>query len=149
MSTTKKRNTQSAALPEEDPTTTALKMMQELMKQLQPVVDLQKAMQLLREDDLLLTWDVRIVQGDNKPLAHIQGTSSMPRALSPNMIAHLASKIDQEITDKIAIPLVGLMQSRILDDDGIKSVLQQRAQQYASNTYHDDGSGTIPDMEEL
>ena len=135
------KKSQNEAPPAEDPTATALKAMQEILEQLQPLIAFHKKCESAREDDLQMFWDLRIVQGEDKLLARIQGTSSMPLALAPNMLALAPSMIQQEVIDKIARPLVSAMQSKVEE-----RVLKPR-QQETHDTHHDDNSGTPPDTE--
>ncbi len=55
-----------------------------------------------------MIWDLRIAQGKDTPFARIQGTSSMPLALAPNMVAPGGSKpITGNNPIAVAIPTFG------------------------------------------
>ena len=58
-------------------------------------------------------WDVRILRGKNTPFASIQGSSSMPRALSQKMAASAPSNIEKEVTQKIIVPLISIVMHEV------------------------------------
>jgi len=85
----------------------------EFIKQLQPVIDFNRAMESSRQDNLQMIWDIRIVQGEDTPFASTKGSSSMPCALVSNMVANTPGLIHREIFEKILIPLVCAVRDKI------------------------------------
>ena len=58
-------------------------------------------------------WDVKILQGENTPFASVEGSSSMPKALAPKMAPLTPGNIQEEISQKIIIPLMNAVLDKI------------------------------------
>lgn len=76
------------------------------MKSLQ---DFTKSLEGAKQDDLRIYWDVRVIRGADTPFCSLQGSSSLPGALSSKMKAHAPSMAQQEVMDKIAQPLTAVL----------------------------------------
>lgn len=74
---------------------------------LAPVEEFHKAVEDANQNDVRIFWDVHIVRGSNTPLKRVRGSSSLPDLLSKKMVANAPSIIQQEIVEKIAMPLTG------------------------------------------
>lgn len=89
------------------------KMLEELSQTITPMLEFHKAVENATADDLRMFWDVRVVRGADTPFAHLTGSTPMPRILSSNMRALGPSKIENEITNKILIPLMAMVQTEV------------------------------------
>ena len=98
------------ATQREEAESTTAQQLQDVLKQLEPLNEFHRASQNASKDDLRMYWDVRVVRGDDTPFCHVQGTTSLPLMLAYNMVATAPGKIQEEVTDKIMLPLVARMQ---------------------------------------
>jgi len=58
-------------------------------------------------DDVSFRWDVVAVRGtDNKPLAHLQGSSTLLHMLAPEVVSCAPWRAEREIREKIIEPMV-------------------------------------------
>jgi hypothetical protein len=85
----------------------------DLLKMLQPLVEFHREVEDAGGDDLRIFWDVRVIRGASDICMTSSGSSSLPGALSDKLRPNAASAIQQEVVDKIAIPLVGKMQALV------------------------------------
>ena len=77
-------------------------------KALAPLEEFHAAVESAEDEDVRLYWDVRIVSGKDTPIKSLQGTSTMPGLLTEKMLPNAPSMIQQDIIDKIALPLTGV-----------------------------------------
>jgi hypothetical protein len=89
----------------------AVEALQQVLGLLEPLTDFHKAVEGATEDDLRIYWDVRLVRGQSSAFAHVTGSSSLPRALASNMKALAPALIQQEILEKISMPLTAKLQT--------------------------------------
>ena len=86
------------------------KILQQLFNYLKPMIESNKATEKQTEteemEDVTFLWDVIVIRGNDTVFAKTKGSSTLPFMLAPGMMADAPSRIDQEITDKIAKPLV-------------------------------------------
>lgn len=75
---------------------------------LEPLEEFHRAVETAIDEDVRVYWDVRVVYGRDKPLKGVQGSSTMPGLLTEKMLPNAPSMIQQEIVDKIAIPLTAV-----------------------------------------
>lgn len=80
---------------------------------LKPLADFHKAVESAGENDLRMLWDVRIVRGKDTAFCHVKGASSLPAMLANNMRANAPSQIQEEVSEKIMMPLVSAMQAEV------------------------------------
>jgi hypothetical protein len=85
--------------------------LQQALGLLEPVIEFHKPVESATEDDLRIYWDVRVVRGKGETFTHSQGSSSLPRALASNMKALAPALIQQEILEKISMPLTAKLQT--------------------------------------
>jgi len=76
-----------------------------------PVEAFHKAAAAASVDDVRIYWDVRIVRGKDRHFASSEGVSTLPGALSSKMKANGPAMIQQEVVDKIALPLMAAFQA--------------------------------------
>lgn len=108
----KKSPKKNSAKPEVEEAT-AQQQTQNVLKHLQPLTDFHQAVEDASRNDVRIYWDVRLVRGEDTPFSHVHGTSSLPAMLAPNMRPNAPSKIQEEATEKILIPLVSAMQAEV------------------------------------
>ncbi len=106
---------QAATTPSQtkDTNIDALKSMeaiQQMVDRLKPLIEFHKADEEMTKDDVRICWDVRTIRGKDTAFAHLQGNSTLHQALAPLMIEDALYKVEQEITDKIIVPMVGAFQ---------------------------------------
>ena len=118
----------------------SLGALQGLLEQFQPLIKFHEATDAFDGDDLRMIWDVRIMRGEDERFVHVQGTSSMPRALAPNMVALAPSMIQQEVNDKILAPLVAAMQT-----EAEKQMFENRRESKGENGPEESTPGGIHD----
>jgi len=113
--TAPKSKTSSTASKKEEPddrTMSILDRMEKLLDKkeaaLAPLEEFHAAVESAEDEDVRVYWDVRIVSGKDIPLKGVQGSSTMPGLLTEKMIPQAPSMIQQEIVDKIALPLTGV-----------------------------------------
>lgn len=109
----KGKDSQNEASPEMDLIHSIVKTCEMYKEELQPIFDFHKAIESANDDDLRMFWDVRIVQGKSTPFASVQGSSSMPRALSQKMAPSAPSNIEKEVIQKIILPLMGIVMHEV------------------------------------
>jgi hypothetical protein len=85
----------------------------DLLRMLQPLVEFHKEVEDAGGDDLRIFWDVRVIRGASDICMTSSGSSSLPGALSVKLRPNAATAIQQEVVEKIAIPLVGKMQALV------------------------------------
>lgn len=83
------------------------------MEILKPLTDFHRADETANEDDLRMSWDVRLVRGKDTPYQHVKGTCSLPSLLAPKMIATATSAVEREIHEKILMPMAARLQSDV------------------------------------
>lgn len=83
------------------------------MELLQPQIDFHKAVEEATMDDLRIYWDVRVVRGQDSAFAHVKGTSTLGALLAPNRKALAPSMIQEEIIEKISMPLTATLQTEV------------------------------------
>jgi hypothetical protein len=95
---------------------------------LEPLLEFHKAVEEAAEDDVRIFWDIRIVRGQDQPFAGVAGSSTLPRFLAPKMIALAPGAIQQEISEKITIPLMTTFRSQMemQTPEGLKERADQR-----------------------
>lgn len=82
-----------------------------LLHMLQPLMDFHKTVEGANDNDLRMYWDVRVIRGANETFMTSVGSSSLPGALSEKLRGNASSLIQQEVYEKISVPLVGEMQT--------------------------------------
>ena len=70
-----------------------------------PLFEFHEAAEEASEHDVRMYWDFRVVRGSNTHFAHFNGVSTFPGLLAPKMLPLAPGMIQQEIIDKIAMPL--------------------------------------------
>lgn len=65
------------------------------------------------EDDLRMYWDVRLVKGKSTPYDSAKGSTSFPAALAAKMRTRSIETIQNEIIQKIALPIT----AKLIEDD--------------------------------
>ena len=105
----KRKDSQNEASPEMDLIHSIVRTFEMYKEELQPLFDFHREIESAKDDDLRMFWDVRIVQGKNTPFASIQGSSSMPKALSQKMAPSAPSNIEKEVIQKIIEPLMSIV----------------------------------------
>jgi hypothetical protein len=65
-------------------------------------------------DDVNFRWNVVAVRGkDNKPLAHLQGSSTILDMLAPEVVWYAPWRAEREIREKITEPMVTAIQDEL------------------------------------
>lgn len=85
-------------------------MLQELHTILTPLLNFHKAAEELTMDDVRIHWEVRAIRGKDTAFAHLKGSGTLHKILAPNMLMNAPERIEQEITDKIVLPMVAIVQ---------------------------------------
>ena len=84
--------------------------LQQALAVLAPLIEFHKADEQMTMDDIKIRWDVRAVRGSSKAFAHLKGDSTLHNILAPNMLMNATERIELELTDKIAVPMVAIFQ---------------------------------------
>jgi hypothetical protein len=84
-----------------------------LLRAMGPIIEFHKAVEDADDNDLRMFWDIRILRGSGETFITSTGSSSFPDALGPKQRANAAIAIQQEVHEKIAVPLVGKMQAAV------------------------------------
>ena len=84
----------------------ALVAIQDAIESLLPLAEFHKAVGGATADDLRMHWDVRVLRGQDSPFAQVSGTSTLPRILARKRLALAPSAIQEEVSEKIAKPLL-------------------------------------------
>lgn len=84
--------------------------LQHLLAALTPLIEFYKGSDELTMDDVRINWDVRAIRGKDTAFAHLNGSSSLHNILAQNMLMNAPERIQQEITDKIVLPMVSVIQ---------------------------------------
>ena len=137
----KKSPKKNSTNPEVDEAT-AQQQIEDVFKLLTPLADFHKAVEDASHNDLRLSWDVRLIRGENTPLCHVHGTSSLPAMLAPKMLALAPTQMQGEVMEKIASPLVAIMQTEAEDVVYANLAKQESAGGYSSEEecYPQEGS---------
>lgn len=104
-----------------------------LLEAFGPLLDFHKAVAEAGDNDLRMYWDVRILRGSGETFITSCGSSSFPDALGPKQRANAAITIQQEVHDKIAVPLVGKMQAAV-ETGALEGATKTRKAKMISNT---------------
>jgi hypothetical protein len=86
------------------------KMLEDLHAVLTPLLDFHKAAEELTMDDVRIHWDVRAIRGSNTAFAHLKGSVTLHQLLSTQMLPDSPHRVEQEMIEKIVIPMVGIVQ---------------------------------------
>ena len=89
------------------------------MALLGPLVQFHQKVGSAGKDDLRIYWDVRVVRGEDTPFMSTSGSSTLPGCLAEKQQANASAVIQQEVVDKIAVPLVGRIQSFVEDESSL------------------------------
>lgn len=89
---------------------TSMETLQQVLTVLTPLIKFHEAAEELTMDDVRVYWDVRAIRGSNTAFAHLKGSSTLHKLLAPEMLSNTTERVEQEITDKIVIPMVGIFQ---------------------------------------
>ena len=84
--------------------------LQQALAVLAPLIEFHKADEQMTMDDIKIRWDVRAVRGSSKAFAHLKGDSTLHNILAPNMLMNAPERIERELTDKILLPMVAIVQ---------------------------------------
>jgi hypothetical protein len=104
-----------------------------LLEAFGPLLEFHKAVVDASDNDLRMYWDVRILRGSGETFITSSGSSSFPDALGPKQRANAAITIQQEVHDKIAVPLVGKMQAAV-ETGALEGATNTRKAKMLSNT---------------
>lgn len=88
-------------------------MLQQVIGLLEPLIEFHKADKEMTMDDVRMYWDIRAIRGADKPICHLQGSSTFNKMLAPNMVALAPFRFRQEIDDKILMPLTAVIQNEL------------------------------------
>lgn len=77
-------------------------------REMRTLTEFHAALEDAKQDDLRIYWDVRLVRGKDTPFASVTGTSTLPGALTAKMKSNSPTMIQQEVMDKIALPLTAV-----------------------------------------
>lgn len=95
-------------------------LLQSLLEALQPAIahvneqaEFHRALEGASQFDARILWDVRVIRGVSTPVAHLKGSSHLPGAFSDKMRHNAAAALQQEIIDKVAMPMTG----RIMEEE--------------------------------
>ena len=99
------------ATQREEADSTTAQQLQDVLKQLTPLTDFHEAVKDASQDDLRMSWDVRIMRGEDTAFCHVKGTTSLPALLASNMVAKAPARMQVEFTEKVLEPIVARMQS--------------------------------------
>jgi len=67
----------------------------------------------LNKDDVRFEWNFSVVTGDDQPIAHLVGGSTMHHMLADNMLAQAPSRAGREIKEKITLPMLSILQAKV------------------------------------
>jgi len=84
--------------------------LQQALAVLAPLIEFHTADEEMTMDDIKIRWEVRTIRGSSTPFAHLKGSSTLHKILAPNMLINAPERIEQEITDKILLPMVAIFQ---------------------------------------
>lgn len=63
------------------------------------------------EDDVTLKWRVRVIRGEDIVFLDIDGVSTMNRIFAPENLAMAPSTVQEEIFNKVALPIASAFQA--------------------------------------
>lgn len=109
----KRKDSQNEAPPEMDKIHSIVRTLEMYKEELQPLFDFHRAIESAKDDDLRMFWDVRVLRGKDTPFASVQGSTSMPKALSQKMAPSAPSNIEMEVIQKIMEPLMGIVMHEV------------------------------------
>jgi hypothetical protein len=98
----------------------------QVMALLGPLVDFHKKVGAAGPEDLRIYWDVRVIRGEDEPFMSTSGNSTLPGCLSEKQQANASTIIQQEVHDKIAVPLVGRIQKFVEEENAMTLELRAR-----------------------
>ena len=104
-----------------------------LLEAFGPLLEFHRAVVDAGDNDLRMYWDVRILRGSGETFITSSGSSSLPDALGPKQRSKAAITIQQEVHDKIAVPLVGKMQAAV-EVTALEGATNTRKAKMLSNT---------------
>jgi hypothetical protein len=86
-------------------------VMNKALTLLEPLIEFHKADETMTMDDIKIRWEVRAIRGSSStPFTHLKGESTFHKMLAPSMIMNAPERAEQEITDKIVLPMVAIFQ---------------------------------------
>lgn len=89
---------------------TSMETLQQVLAVLTPLIEFHKAADDLTMDDVRINWNVMAIRGKDTAFAHLKGSSTLHNILAPNMLMNAPERIQLEITDKIVLPMVAIVQ---------------------------------------
>lgn len=87
-----------------------METLQQALAVLAPLIEFHKAADELAMDDVRINWDIRAVRGSGTAFAHLKGDSTLHNIFAPNMLMNATERIERELTDKILLPMVAIVQ---------------------------------------
>jgi len=87
-----------------------LEALKQLMVDLEPVLKFHMEAEKAAMDDVTIHWDVTSIRGKDTVFAQTRGSSTLNMLLEPSMMIEAMPRVEQEITDKIIVPMVGAFQ---------------------------------------
>lgn len=91
----------------------AYKELEELFRKLDPWVKFNENLVEAEPDDGVLYWDAKLLRGKDTIFAYSTGSSTLPGIFAQHGLAKAPRQIEQEILDKIILPLAGKMQFEV------------------------------------
>ena len=88
-------------------------LLEETMAMLEPLTTFHQPVEGAADGDVRVHWDLRIVRGKGEFFVHETGTSTLPGLLDQRALKDATSRIQQEVMDKMAAPLIGKMQAEV------------------------------------
>ena len=83
------------------------------MELLKPLTEFHRAVEDAQQHDMRIIWDVRVVQGKDKPFRHLHGSSSLPGMLAPKMRPNAPCVIEGELMEKIVKPMIAALMDEV------------------------------------
>ena len=77
------------------------------------LIDFLKSHEGMTMDDVRMCWNVRVMRGADKLFAHSKGTSPLVGILAENRMIDATSTVENEILNKITLPIVGAIQAEV------------------------------------
>lgn len=98
---------------------------QEKIHEFEPGMDPDDPAATANEDDVTITWAIKVVVGKKTVFLHFKGSSTLNRLLSPLQFPMAVSTVQEELMNKIVIPLASAFQEevnrRVLEDAAMKN----------------------------
>jgi hypothetical protein len=86
---------------------------QENSHEFEPGMDPYDPAATANEDDVTITWAIKVIVGNKTVFLHFKGSSTLNRLLSPLHLPLAVRTVEKEVINKIVIPLASAFQEEI------------------------------------